>query len=75
MITVKKINQQKIIVNCDLIETIEFKPHAVMSLSSGEKIIVDETADSIMEKVIEYKRRIHDRPIEFRVVPKTGTED
>jgi flagellar protein FlbD len=75
MITVKKINQQLIMVNSDLIETIEFSPHAVMSLTSGVKIIVDETAEVIMQKIIEYKRSIRDRGVELRVVPKTGTED
>ena len=59
MIVVKKINGQEIIVNCDLIEMIEFSPHAVMSLTSGEKIIVDETREDILQKVLEYKRAIY----------------
>jgi flagellar protein FlbD len=75
MIVVKKINGQQIMVNSDLIETIEFSPHAVMSLTSGVKIIVDETAETLMEKIIEYKRIVRDRAVEFRIVPKTGTED
>jgi flagellar protein FlbD len=75
MIIVKKINGQAIMVNSDLIETIEFSPHAVMSLTSGVKIIVDETAEAIMEKIIEYKKSVRDRAVEFRVIPKTGTED
>ena len=62
MISVKKINGQEIIVNCDLIETIEFSPHAVLSLTTGGKIIVDETRDEILRKIIEYKRTIHRRP-------------
>jgi len=61
MIAVKKINGEEIIVNCDLIETIEFSPHAVMSLTTGEKIIVDETRDEILRKVLEYKRAIYRR--------------
>jgi flagellar protein FlbD len=61
MIAVKKINGEQIIVNCDLIEMIEFSPHAVMSLTTGEKIIVDETRDEILRKVIEYKRAIYRR--------------
>jgi flagellar protein FlbD len=75
MIIVKKINGQQIMVNSDLIETIEFSPHAIMSLTSGVKIIVDETSETLMEKIIEYKKTVRDRAIEFRVVPKTGTED
>jgi flagellar protein FlbD len=61
MIVVKKINGQEIIVNCDLIEMIEFTPHAVMSLTTGEKLVVDETRDEILRKVMEYKRAIHTR--------------
>ena len=61
MIVVKKINGQEIIVNCDLIQSIEFSPHAVMSLTTGEKIIVDETRDDLLEKIIEYKRAIRRR--------------
>ena len=64
MIVVRKLNHQEIIVNCELIETIEFTTHAVMSLTSGEKIVVDETAEEIIRKVIEYKRAIHGRRME-----------
>ena len=61
MITVKKINGEEIVVNCDLIETIEFSPHAVMSLTTGDKIVVDETREDILRKVMQYKRAIHRR--------------
>ena len=65
MIAVKKINGEEIIVNADLIEMIEFSPHAVMSLTTGEKIIVDETRDDILRKVLEYKRSIYKRTEEI----------
>ena len=58
MITVKKINGQEILVNADLIQTVEFTPHAVMSITTGEKIIVDETREDLLRKIIEYKRNI-----------------
>ena len=61
MIVVKKINGQEIIVNCELIEMIEFSPHAVLSLTTGEKLVVDETRDEILRKVMEYKREIQAR--------------
>jgi len=66
MILVKKINQKDIIVNCEQIETIEFSPHAVISLVSGEKIIVDEGPEGLIRKVIEYKRAIGTRSLEIR---------
>jgi len=61
MILVKKINGDEIIVNCQLIQTIEFMPHAVLSLTTGEKIIIDETRDDLLRKIIEYKRTIAQR--------------
>ena len=61
-------------VNPDLIETIEFSPHAVMSLTTGVKVIVDETADELLRKIVDFRRSINQRPMDFRVVSKTGSE-
>lgn len=61
MIVVKKINGAEIVVNCDLIETIEFTPHAVLSLTTGEKVILDETREELLKKIIEYKRAVFQR--------------
>lgn len=74
MILVKKINQQEIIVNPDLIETIEFSPHAVMSLTTGVKVIVDATPEEIIRKVVEFRREINRRNTELRVVSRNGSE-
>ena len=62
MIVVKKVNQQEIIVNCELIVTIEFTPDAVMSLTTGDKIIVDEAKEDLLRKIIEYKRSVNHPP-------------
>ena len=66
MIRIKKINQQEIVVNCELIQTIEFSPHAIISLTSGEKIIAAEGPDEIIRKVVDYKRAISGRPLVIR---------
>jgi flagellar protein FlbD len=42
--------------------TIEFTPDAVMSLTTGDKIIVDETKEDLLRKIIEYKRSVHSGP-------------
>jgi flagellar protein FlbD len=65
MINVKKINGEEIIVNCELIQMIEFSPHAVLSLTTGDKLIVDETRSDILRKIIEYKRAIYRRSEEI----------
>ena len=68
MIQVKKINHEEILVNSDLIETISFSPHAVMSLTTGEKVIVDETPEDIIRKVLEFKRAVNQRAGELHLV-------
>ena len=72
MILVKKINQQEIIVNCELIESIEFSPHAVISLTTGEKLIVADGPQEILRKVIDYKRAINSRPLVIRTERPAG---
>jgi flagellar protein FlbD len=61
-----KINQQEIIVNPDPIETIEFSPLAVMSLTTSVKVIVDETPEAIIRKVIEFRSGVNRRNTELR---------
>jgi flagellar protein FlbD len=58
MITVTKLNDRDIILNCDLIELIESTPDTTITTTSGKKIIVLDTVDEIVEKVIKYKSRI-----------------
>ncbi len=59
MIKLTKMNKFEIILNVDLIETIEETPDTVITLTNGHKIIVIEKADQIIEKIIEYKRKIY----------------
>lgn len=43
-----------------MIELIEETPDTVITLANGHKIVVIDTANQIIEKVIAFKRRIHD---------------
>jgi flagellar protein FlbD len=45
-------------VNADLIETLESTPDTVVTLTSGNKLIVRDTPAEVQAKIIEYKRRI-----------------
>ena len=59
MITVTKINDRDIIVNCDLIEVIETTHDTTLTTTTGKKIIVLDTVEEILQKVVEYKGRIN----------------
>ena len=58
MIEVHRLQNQKIVINADLIEFIEATPDTMISTTAGKKIIVKETVEEVIEKVIEYKRRV-----------------
>ena len=64
MITVTKINDRDIVVNCDLIELIETTPDTTLTMTTGKKIIVLDTVDEILNKVVAYKGRINKVKIE-----------
>lgn len=59
MIEVTKLNDVKIIINADLIETIEATPDAVITLVNGKKIVVKESVDEVMAKAITYQQKIN----------------
>lgn len=46
------------ILNAELIETIEETPDTVITLTSGKKLIVEETMDEIVRRVMDYRRAI-----------------
>lgn len=58
MINVHRINNESIMVNCDLIEFVEETPNTIISMVSGRKLVVAESCSEIRDLVIEYKRKI-----------------
>ena len=51
-------NENKFILNADLIETIEETPDTVITLVSGKKIIVKESRQEVKNLVLSYKKAI-----------------
>jgi flagellar protein FlbD len=46
------------IVNADLIEHIDMTPDTVVTLTSGQKYMVLESAQEVVERVIEFRRKL-----------------
>ena len=63
MIHLTRLNESKIVLNSDLIEFVEALPDTIITLTTGQKIIVKESVDEIVEKVKDYKRYIFQKPI------------
>ena len=58
MIQVTRLDDSKLVINSDLIEFVEETPDTIISLTTGKKIMVRETAGDIIERVTEYRKRI-----------------
>jgi flagellar protein FlbD len=56
MIQVTRLDGTPMVVNADQIGWIEFLPDTVISLVNGEKLIVRESPEVIVERVEEYRR-------------------
>jgi len=57
MIKVTRLNGQEIVVNADLIEYLESSPDTIIALTTGKKIMVKESVDEVVERIIEYRRK------------------
>lgn len=58
MIEVTRMNDTKITINAELIETVEETPNTVITLTTGKKLIVKENWQEIKNRVILYKKEI-----------------
>jgi flagellar protein FlbD len=58
MISVTRLDGTPMIVNSDQIAWIEYNPDTVVALSNGEKLIVRESPETLVERVKDFKRAI-----------------
>ena len=56
MIRVTRLNGKGLVLNAELIQFIEETPDTVITLLNHEKIVVKESADQLVERVLQYRR-------------------
>ena len=59
MIKLHKLNGSEVVVNAELIESLDPGPETVISLATGNRFIVRENADEVIAKVLEYRRAVY----------------
>lgn len=60
MIQVHKLNGQSIVVNAELLETVEAHgAETVLHLVTGNRIVVTESIDVVVGKVVEYRKTVY----------------
>jgi len=58
MIKLTRLNGSLIVVNADLIEYVEANPDTILTLTTGQKILIQDTVGEVIDKVTNYKRSI-----------------
>ena len=58
MILLTRLNNRPLVVNSDMIKFIENTPDTVITLVTGEKIVVLETVAEVLEEILNFRRRI-----------------
>ena len=59
MIHLTRLNRISLVLNAELIETIEVTPDTLISLTTGQKLVVLESAEEVVKRVVEYRRAIY----------------
>ena len=58
MIRLTRLNGEEFILNAEMIREVESTPDTIITLASGQKLIVRESLEAVSDAVIEYKRTI-----------------
>lgn len=59
MIELTRLNHIRLVLNSDLIEHIEITPDTVITLTTGQKIMVLESAAEIVDRVVAFRRALY----------------
>lgn len=59
MIVLTKLRGERFTLNCDLIETITENPDTTILLTNGSLHIVKESMQDVIDKTVEFRRRIY----------------
>ena len=58
MIQLTRLNNHPLVVNSDLIKLVEQAPDTVLTLVNGDKIVVRESAQEVLERVVQFRRAV-----------------
>jgi flagellar protein FlbD len=70
MIQLTRLNRIPMVLNSDLIEHIEITPDTVITLTTGQKIVVLEPADEVVERVVAFRRSIYQEVLNCPMVKR-----
>ena len=60
MVRLTRLNRAEMVLNSDLIEHIDVTPDTVITLTTGQILRVRESADEVIRRIVEFRRRVLD---------------
>lgn len=63
MILVTRLNGSQFYINAEMIQVVESTPDTVISLTTDIKVVVKESAEEVVQRIIDYKRQTLTSPI------------
>ncbi len=74
MIYVTRLDGSQLVVNADLIETVEHTANTVITLSDGKRFVVKTPVDDVVDRVIGYRQAIARGPLRFDLNEPTSDQ-
>ena len=59
MIEVTRLDNSKILLNVDLIQSLQATPDTIITFTTQEKLMVKEPMEEVSERILQYQRSIH----------------
>ncbi len=63
MIKLTRLDGEQFVLNADLIRYVERRPDTFVTLTSGERIVVSESMDEVIERAVCYQQQKHFCPM------------
>lgn len=58
MITITRLDKRVVVLNADMIKSLEATPDTILTLVNGDTIVVRESVEDIVQRIIEYQRQV-----------------
>ena len=58
MITLTKLNGNTVVINAELIETVEATPDTIITLTNGKKFLITEDTEEVVKRAMGYRREL-----------------
>jgi flagellar protein FlbD len=62
MIKVTRLNDSVLIINADMIQSVQATPDTLITLTNNDKIMVKEALEEVSQRIVDYQRAVYSTP-------------